>query len=131
MTVSASKVSSLCTISEIQLVRASRRPELYQLTHSQLKRFTIRARKLADKWQDQSRGQARKLSRQFGSGLAATNARLKAQVFSEALKSFAARLAHLEPVSPAPNMSKPKTKKVRNAGHRATRAKVRKALAAH
>jgi hypothetical protein len=130
MIVSATQVSTLCNSSELLLVRASRQPELHQLSHADLKRLTIRARKLADKWLDQSRSASRKLNRQAGSGAPPRGTKLKAQIFSDALKSLTARLAQFEG-TPAVATSQPKTKKSRNASHRKTRAKVRKALARH
>jgi len=132
MTVSASKVSSLCTGSEIALVKASRQPELDRLTAAELKRLALRARKLSGKSQDVGRSQARAKSRRVGSGSVAARSLLKIQVFSDALQSFERRLAQLEHL-PAPAVAgpRPKTKRVRNASHRATRAKVRKKLAGH
>jgi hypothetical protein len=132
MVISASKVSSLCTGPEIALVMASRPPELNQLTHSQLKRLIARARKMSDKWQDRARSKARAKSRKFGSGSAPPRLTLKSQVISDALKSFEARLARLaeSPVAAAAR-PKPKSKRIRQAGHRATRANVRKSLAGH
>jgi hypothetical protein len=132
MIVPASKVVSLCTSSELALVMASRPPELSHLTPLQLKRLARRTRKLFDKSQDQGRSQARKKSRQMGSGSAPTRTLLKTQVLSDALKSFEARLARLE-ASAAPAADRPalKTKNIRNAGHRATRARIRKDLAGH
>jgi hypothetical protein len=132
MTVSASKVSSLCSSSEIALVKASRHPELNQLTAPELKRLALRARKLSGKSQGLARSQARAKSRRLGTGSVAARSLLKIQVFSDALQSLERRLAQLEhlPV-PAAAKSRPKTKKVRNASHRATRAKVRKKLAGH
>jgi hypothetical protein len=131
MAISAAKISSLCSDSELLLVHASRPPELNQLSHAELKRLAGRARKLADKWLSQYRSQARVRSRQTGSGAAASNTRLKAQVFSDAFRSMQARLSELD--GPAAGGSKPrlKTKKSRNATHRKTRSKVRKELARH
>ena len=131
MAISAAKVSSLCNNSELQLVQASRSPELNRLSHAELKRLAARARKLADKWLGQYRSQARIRSRQTGTGAAASNTRLKAQVFSDAFRNMQARLAELDAPVAAGAKSRPKTKKVRNASHRKTRAKVRKALARH
>ena len=128
MAISAAKISSLCNNSEFLLVQASRSPELKRLSHAELKRLAARTRKLADKWLGQYRSQARIRSRQTGSGAAVSNTRLKAQVFSDAFRKMQARLAELD--APAAGASKPrlKTKKSRNATHRKTRAKVRKAL---
>ena len=132
MIVTTSKVNSLCTRSELALVMASRQPGLSQLNHSELKRLARRARKLVDKAQDQGRSQARKKSRQMGSGSAATRTLLKTRVLSDALRSLEARLARRE-ASPslAAAGPRPKTKRTRAAGHRAARAKVRKSLAGH
>jgi hypothetical protein len=57
---------------------------------------------------------------------------LKSQVIADALKSFQSRLARLEE-SPTQAVAGPKlkTKRIRQAGHRATRAEVRKSLARH
>jgi hypothetical protein len=132
MTVSTAKVSTLCTSSELALVMSSRPPELSQLSQFELKRLAIRARNLCDKSLDQGRSQARAKSRRMGSGSVAERTLLKKQIFADALKSFEARLAKLEAAAaPAAARPRPKTKKIRNASHRATRAKVRKGLAAH
>jgi hypothetical protein len=130
MIVSVAKLSTICSSSEIALVRSSRKPEMNQLTPVELKRLAVRARKLFDKSLDQGRTQARAKSRVFGSGSVAQRTQLRKQVFSEALKNFEARLAQLDATPAASAVkTKPKTKKVRSAGHRATRAKVRKSLA--
>jgi hypothetical protein len=132
MTVSASKVSTLCSSSEIALVQASRQPELNRLTAPELKRLTLRARKLSGKSQSVARGQARTKSRRVGSGSVAARSLLRIQVFSDALQSLERRLSQLEHLpAPAAAGPRPTTKKVRNASHRATRAKVRKKLAGH
>jgi hypothetical protein len=131
MAISTAKISSLCNDSEILLVRASRPPELNQLSHAELKRLAGRARKLADKWLSQYRSQARARSRQTGSGTSASNTRLKAQVFSDAFRNMKERLAELDAPAAGGAKSRSKTKRVRTAGHRKTRAKVRKALARH
>src|SRR5262245_39194306 len=131
MAISAAKISSLCNNSEILLLQASRPPELNHLSHAELKRLAARTRKLADKWLSQYRSQARIRSRQTGSGAAVSNTRLKAQVFSEAFRSMQARLAELDAPTAGGTKSRPKTRKSRNASHRKTRAKVRKALARH
>ena len=131
MTVPAAKVATICTAPEIALVRASRKPELNQLTVSQLKKFVDRSRKLFDKWQDQGRTQARSKSQESGSGVVAERTQLKTQIFADALQSFTARLAKLEAdPSAAAGKSKPKAKKKASpATHRAERAEVRKKLA--
>jgi hypothetical protein len=132
MIVSASKVSTLCSSSELALVMASRQPELNRLTPAQLKSLALRARKLFEKANDQGRNQARAKSRKLGAGLVAPRTVLKSQVFADALHSFEARRTKLEATPTGSGAAtRPKTKKVRNASHRATRASVRKKLAAH
>lgn len=130
MVVSASKVSSFCSSSEIALVMASRPPELNRLTSSQLKQLIARARKLCDKSQDKGRKQARTKSRLIGSGSTAIRTLLKTEIFAAALRSFESRLAKLAE-APETSADKPrrKSKRARTAAHRSTRAQVRKSLA--
>jgi hypothetical protein len=131
MIVAASRVKSLCTGSEVALVRASRKGQLEQLSPTQLKRHAARARKLFDKWNDLDRGQSRLRSRQVGFGDSDANTRLKAQIFRESLNSFEAQLAKLESLAiVSANHAKVKTKKARTSDDRATRAAIRKGMSA-
>jgi hypothetical protein len=131
MTVPASKVRSCCTRSEVALVRASRKGQLEQLSHAELKRHAIRARALFDKWRDVGRGQSRARSRKVGFGELDPNTGLKKQIFREALESFEAQLSKLDAsTAPAGKSTKPKMKKERTAEHRATRAAIRKGMTA-
>jgi len=130
MAVPAAKVKAICTGAEIALVRASRKPELAQLSAGELKRYAVRARQHFDKWQDLSRGQSRDRRRQTGSSDIDANTRLKAQIFREALDAFEAQLAKVDPGAPHSGKT-PRTKakkKVRAGEHRATRAAVRKGM---
>ncbi len=131
MTVSAAKVRSLCTTSETALVRASRKPELEQLSPAVLRRNAQLARKLFDKWQDLGRSQSRATGRKTGAGAVDPNTAVKAEIFRDALNSFETRLAKAdESASPAAKKPKSKTKRMRSAEHRSTRAAVRKGLTA-
>jgi hypothetical protein len=131
MIIPASKVRSLCTSSEIALVSASRKPELDQLSHAEVKRLAVRARKLFDKWQGLGRSQSRDRRRQSGSSDLDANTQLKAQIFREALENFEARLANpATSVAPAVRTTRPKTKKSRSGGHRTARAAIRKGMTA-
>ena len=131
MSVPASKVKSLCTDSEVALVRASRTPQLDKHNAAELKPLAARARKLFDKWQGLSRKQTRTRNRQVGSANQDTSTQLKSLIFREALDAFEARLAKLNANAPATvRTSKPKTKKVRAAGHRQARAAVRTGMTA-
>jgi hypothetical protein len=131
MTVPASKVRSYCTSSEVALVRASRKGQLEQLSHAELKRLAVRARALFDKWRDLGRGQSRSRSRQVGFGDLDANTALKAQIFREAMESFEAQLERRSggtaPITKAP---KRKLKRHRSAEHRSNRASVRKSMTA-
>lgn len=133
MAVPASKIKQLCTTSEIALIRASRKGELDRLTHAEVKKLAVQARKLFDKWQGLGRGQARDRGRQEGFGEKDANTKLKVQLFREALDGFNAQLEKLAGAA-AKNatvkVAKPVTKKKRSAEHRATRAAVRKGMTA-
>ncbi|MGE0535456.1 MAG: hypothetical protein AB7O68_10825 [Pirellulales bacterium] len=138
MTVPAATVKSLCTSAEVDLVRASRQPQLGQLSAAQLKSLAARARKLQDKWRDAKRDQARSKSRAAGVGKPGDNTRVKSQIFREARESFEARLKQLESASAgaksstkskAKSAAKSKGKKQRTVDHRNRRAAVREGLA--
>lgn len=128
MTVAASKVRTVCTETEAALVRASRKPELEQLSHAKVRQLAERAKKLSDKWQDVDRGQSRTRSRQTGTGVRDTNSALKAEIFRDALAAFQGRLAKLEAAGSKPAKSAAPAKSKRSAEHRATRAAVRQDL---
>lgn len=137
MTIPAAKVKALCTSAEIELVRASRKPQLDELSPAELKSLAARARKLHEKWRDTKRSQARHKSRVAGLGKPADNTKLKAQIFREALENFEGRLQKLASSNSARSAAKPatkspvksKTKAKRTVDHRQRRAAVRKGLA--
>ena len=145
MSVPAATVKSLCTSAEIELVRASRQPQLDELSPAEVKRLADRARKLHDKWRDVKRDQARSKSRVAGVGKPGDNTQLKAQIFREARESFESRLQKLAakesgaksgsktaaksaPVAKVSKM-KAKTKAQRTVDHRNRRSAVREGLA--
>jgi hypothetical protein len=130
MPVPAAKIKAICTESELALVRASRKPELEELTQAAVKRLAVRARKSFDKWQDLSRGQARTKTREVGAGSTDPNTLLKVQIFRDALTNFETKLAKFAGSDGAgAKQAQPKAKRARAAEHRATRATVRKDLA--
>ncbi len=144
MSVPAATVKSLCTSAEIELVRASRKPQLETLVAKELKSLAARARKLHDKWRDAKRDQARSKSRVAGVGKPGDNTKVKAQIFREALESFEARLKKLlAPEAGSKSAAKPaaksapaskvaqtkKTKSERAVDHRNRRSAVREGLA--
>jgi hypothetical protein len=131
MSVPLSEVKKVCTPSEVELVIASRRPQLKQLTSSEAAKLAGRARKLFDKWQDQQRSQARGRTRRTGFGERDDRTQLKVTIFREALDSLDARVAQFnnEGDRPTSKWAGRKAKQVRTTKHRATRASVRSELA--
>lgn len=127
------KVKSVCTDSELAVVRASRKPELGELSLAEAKRAAARARKLFDKWQGLHRGQSRDQRRRTGRGDLDNRTQLKAEIFAEALQELDARVEKLAAADAKKSASKSKkgpTKRSRATGHRAERAGVRLELKA-
>jgi hypothetical protein len=124
MPVALSEVKRISTVSELAIVNASRKPKLAKLTLAEARKSAERARKLLNKWQDQSRGQARIRSRRVGYGELDNRTQIKVRIFREALKNFEARAAQLEKEggAVAGKSSAGTPRKVRSAQHRATRA---------
>jgi len=130
MTIPAAKVRTLCTPAEVAIVRASRKPELEQLSQAEVKRMAVRARKLVDKWKDLGRSQSRTVTRKVGAGAVEANTAIKAEIFRDALSNFEAKLAKFEGKVGGKTKPKTKPKKVRAVDHRASRAAVRKGMSA-
>jgi len=96
MALSLSEVKALCTASEFAVVEASRSPSLEKLSASDLKKNAQLARKLFDKWQGQSRKQARTSSQAAGFPDTDTRSNSKTEVFREALDALEGRLKSIE-----------------------------------
>jgi hypothetical protein len=96
MALSLSEVKALCTASEFAVVEASRSPSLEKLSASDLKKNAQLARKLFDKWQGQSRKQARASSQAAGFPDTDTRSNSKTEVFREALDALEGRLNSVE-----------------------------------
>ena len=132
MAIIRSKAKALCTAAELALVDASGPKSIGELSGAQLRQKVGRARKLADKWRDQAESQRRTAPAKAGGRQtdAAARSAEKAQLFTEVLQRFEARLAKTEVQSATSGSSrKESSKKVRNRQHRATRATVRGDLA--
>lgn len=131
MTIPMSRVKTLCSEAEMAVVQASRRPRIGELTLPQAKSFAQRAKKLQDKWRDQSRSQSRAKARQVGVADTATNSHEKAQIFQEATASLDAKVNQLSAKGSdrASKAAKAPAKKDRALKHRATRATMRAKLA--
>jgi hypothetical protein len=85
---------------------------------------------LVDKWRDQGRSQSRARSNEVGFPDKDTRTQTKIEIFEDALTNFQDHLSKLEAsgAEPAPKARKTKPKPARAAGHRSTRADVRKQL---
>lgn len=131
MTVALAKVRSLCSDPEVNLVKASRRPELGTLTVAKTRQNIDRAKKHVDKWRDKGRDQSRAKSDKAGFPDQDTRTQTKTEIFEDALKNFEEHLAKLEAAGaePAPKARKTQSKPARNATHRSSRAEVRQELA--
>jgi hypothetical protein len=131
MAFSLAQAKSLCTASELTLARASTRNEIGRYSVVQIRQKLERARKLSDKWRDQSRSQGRATKSAKRSRPTDPNARSdeKAQLFREVVVRFEDQLAKLEAKgrksTPAP---KRLPKRARSATHRADRADIRAEL---
>jgi hypothetical protein len=131
MAFSLAQAKSLCTASELTLARASTRNEIGRYSVVQIRQKLDRARKIRDKWRDQSRGQRRAAKATARSRQPDANSRSaeKAELFSEVVDRFEAQQATLEAKgrksTPAP---KRLPKRARSATHRADRADIRAEL---
>lgn len=131
MAISASKVKAVCSASEVELVRASRKPVLQRLTATELQRYVTRARKLADKWDNQGRKQVRSRSAKAGTTDRDANTALKAEIFRDALDALSAQMAAVEAAGATggPQRGVRPSKSRRVASHRASRTGARKEIA--
>jgi hypothetical protein len=130
MPISVARAKTLCSASELALVKSSARQEIAKLSAPKLRLSVERARKLRDKWRDQANAQRRKSQKELGARETDGNARTaeKAQLFDEVLERFTARLATMDTTEIA---SKPRAgakRFARSQSHRATRAELRGSL---
>lgn len=133
MAISMQRAKTLCNASELELVRASTRQEIGKLSAARLRQKETRARKLRDKWQDQTKNQKRSAQAKTGSRAASANknSAAKAELFDEVLGRFSTRLAKVEAAgeTAGPKGRRRSTKTARSTTHRAARAEVRGKLA--
>lgn len=131
MAFSIAQAKSLCTASELTLARASTRNEIGRYSVVQIRQKLERARKLSDKWRDQSRSQGRATKATKRTRPTDPNARSaeKAQLFREVVARFEEQLATLESKGPKGKPApKRLPKRARSATHRAGRADIRAEL---
>lgn len=131
MAFTVTQAKLLCNDNELSLVRASTRNEIVKFSVVQIKQKVGRARKLRDKWRDQTEKQRRATQATQRARATSANARSteKANLFGEVLARFEAQLAALETTGvkgrPAP---KRLPARARSATHRADRADIRAEL---
>jgi hypothetical protein len=129
MAISIARAKVLCDVGELALVKASGPREIGAMSAAELRRAETRARKLRDKWRDQSAGQRRKAQAKAGTRDAGANRNSaeKAELFEEVLGRFTAQLGKSEAAgdAPGPMGRKRSTKTARSRTHRAKRAEVR------
>lgn len=129
MAISIARAKVLCDAGELALVKASGPREIGAMSAAELRRAETRARKLHDKWRDQSAGQRRKAQAKAGTRDAGANRNSaeKAALFEEVLGRFTAQLGKSEAAgdAPGPMGRKRSTKTARSRTHRAARAEVR------
>lgn len=129
------KVKALCTAAEADLVKASRRPEIGQLDARALKKHVAQARKLRDKWRDQSTKQRRDTQQRHSARVADGEKRSeqKAVIFDAALAAFEKQLEKVSAADGASSKPAPKKKAAKftpASDHRADRAQKRGMLEA-
>jgi hypothetical protein len=101
MAINLKSASKLCTASELQLVEATRRGKLEELTPAGLRQKISRTRKLLSKWRDAAKRQGRKARGRGKGGISlpsrgTDNTERKISLFNEVLERFETRLAKLE-----------------------------------
>ncbi len=132
MTVKTADVRSLLTKSELVLFEASSPKSLATLSAARLKQKIALARKLRDKWADQSRQQRREKQSAQQARSTSANARSeeKADLFSQVLARFEKQLEKTEASGAAGDQPKrgAPSRKTRSKEHRETRAATRSAL---
>ncbi|HBO45050.1 MAG TPA: hypothetical protein DD670_14195 [Planctomycetaceae bacterium] len=132
MAISIAKARSLCDEAELELVMESAPKRLATLSAARLNQTAELARKLRDKWLDQSRGQRRTKQTTQQTRDIAANARSeeKAQLFAEVLERFEKQLRKVEAAGAVGGKAKRQSpsRKARTAEHREKRAATREAL---
>lgn len=128
MNVALQDLQSLCSKSELTLLRASQSPDLAQWTAVELKRHAVLARKLTDKWQGLARDQARVESRKSGSPNLLSRSHQKHALFQGALQAFETQLAVAERTMPGSSGFTKATSELRNRQAREVRQSTRKDL---
>lgn len=119
----------LCTATEFRLVRASNPPQVNQYAASVLKKHLVEARRLRDKWRDQSQRQRRSVQQAKGRRVVddSTRSAEKAALFADVLSRFEAATPVTKQKPPTTKPSKAR----RSIEHRQTRAAVRESLSEH
>jgi hypothetical protein len=129
MPLSLDEIRALCTKEELALVLASHSPSIEKLSSTEVKKHAVNSRKMADKWQKLSRGQARTESRKTGAPDLDSRSHAKLELFKETLDVFEARLVAMQSVPTVTSSSERKpAAAVRTQAARAARQSTRKQL---
>lgn len=129
MPFSIDEIRELCTKEELAIVLASHSPALEKLSPADVKKHASNARKLSDKWQKLSRGQARTESRKSGSPDLDSRSHAKHTLFKEVLGVFESRSAAIESLPTVTSGAGRKTPAaIRTQQARVTRQTTRKEL---
>lgn len=128
MTLSSQENREICTAKEWAIVQASQPGAIEKLSISELKKFADNAQKLADKWRDLARSQARTESRKSGTPRADSRSHAKHEIFQSALVSFQKHLNSPIEKSALPETTQKADPKARKQQVRATRQSTRKSL---
>ncbi|MFN7731379.1 MAG: hypothetical protein ACK5OB_05730 [Pirellula sp.] len=129
MPFSTDEIRELCTKEELAIVLASQSPALEKLSPAEVKKHASNARKLSDKWQKLSRGQARTESRKSGSPDLDSRSHAKHTLFKEVLGVFESRSAAIENLPTVTSGAGRKTPSaIRTQQARVTRQTTRKEL---
>ncbi len=132
-TITLSQAKRLCTAKEMEVVEASQKKNLENLSAKELRAKRSRARQLRDKWRDQATSQRREAQQAQGARDVddAERSQQKQQLFSEVLERFEKQLSKLDG-DQVNRRGKAgggsPSKQVRAQEHRAARAKVREEL---
>jgi hypothetical protein len=135
MPVNARQAKLICTKAEYELFDASRRGNVEAFTPARLKQKIQRARRLRDKWRDESKRQRREkrgkaAPRSTRAAQSRDNTVKKAELFSEVLERFQKRFKALEAKEAKEKTAKEKAAKEKAAKEKASKAKSTKRPAA-
>ncbi len=132
-TINFVQARKICTAEELEVIEATRRTTLTQLSPAEVKKHITLARKLRNKWRDLATGQRRRSQAAQNARVTQENqrSRQKADLFAEVLQRLEQQQEHLKEAgkkATTKGATGNPPKQVRAAEHRSERAEVRKKL---